>query len=576
MTWLLKRRNSDRPEFGDRPGPDCQFGSAVGNVDEWVEQPREFEPLLSFRQLGSSLRWIATAAVLTLVFTGSAAAESPVLVADEAVDTSRWIVRVDPDTFDVGQAIPGQSSRLIAQSEAGSVVELIPGVWAVDAATGRALVGSAGVFGSAPETEFRATAIPDDPCFSGCPPFGDQWHHEVMNSAAAWDVSTGNAAFTVAVLDSGINDNHVELSGVVRRSPGCGLSTAQPGSLDHGTFVAGLIGARTDNTFGISGTAWSVDILDVRVLIGGTGSESDVIAGVACAADLGADVINLSVVQCEPSAGPCQPSQSPAFADVISYAADRGAVVVASAGNTGTQTRQYPAAYPGVIGVVATNESGNVAGFSDRGVWADLAAPGDSMVSLDGSSNVATDSGSGTSFASPLVAGAAAVVSGAHPTMDSDQLLRRILWTTHSYGSTGTSEFGELDLLGAVSAPIKSVWMATDTGDVIALGDAPHRGDMSNAVLNQPIVGMAATPSGGGYWLVAADGGIFTFGDAPYLGSTGALVLNQPIIGMQRGIGGYGLVAADGGTFNFFEPYLGSGANRAHTGTVVAVIGMHQ
>ncbi|MDA8367272.1 MAG: hypothetical protein M0Z62_10010, partial [Actinomycetota bacterium] len=81
--------------------------------------------------------------------------------------------------------------------------------------------------------------------------------------------------------------------------------------------------------------------------------------------------------------------------------------------------------------------------------------------------------------------------------------------------------------------------------------------------LNKPVVGMAATPDGGGYWLVAADGGIFSFGDARFHGSTGALVLNQPIVGMAATPdgGGYWLVAADGGIFTFGDaPFKGSGA----------------
>ena len=90
-------------------------------------------------------------------------------------------------------------------------------------------------------------------------------------------------------------------------------------------------------------------------------------------------------------------------------------------------------------------------------------------------------------------------------------------------------------------------------GGVFAFGAADFHGSTGALRLNQPIVGMAATPTGNGYWLVAADGGIFSFGDATFHGSTGALRLNQPIVGMAATPtgNGYWLVAADGGIFSF-------------------------
>ena len=102
--------------------------------------------------------------------------------------------------------------------------------------------------------------------------------------------------------------------------------------------------------------------------------------------------------------------------------------------------------------------------------------------------------------------------------------------------------------------------MAAD-GGIFTFGDAGFYGSTGAIRLNQPIVGMAATPDGKGYWLVAADGGIFTFGDAGFFGSTGAIRLNQPIVGMAATPDGkgYWLVAADGGVFTFGDAgYFGS------------------
>ena len=100
---------------------------------------------------------------------------------------------------------------------------------------------------------------------------------------------------------------------------------------------------------------------------------------------------------------------------------------------------------------------------------------------------------------------------------------------------------------------------ATAGGAVFAFGSARLDGSAPTP-LNEPIVGMAATPTGGGYWLVAADGGIFSFGNARFRGSTGSVHLNEPIVGMaaDAATGGYWLVAADGGIFSFTAPFRGS------------------
>ncbi|MEM8905964.1 MAG: M23 family metallopeptidase, partial [Actinomycetota bacterium] len=106
-------------------------------------------------------------------------------------------------------------------------------------------------------------------------------------------------------------------------------------------------------------------------------------------------------------------------------------------------------------------------------------------------------------------------------------------------------------------------WLVAADGGVFAFGDAGFFGSTGSLVLNSPIVGMAATSSGGGYWLVAADGGVFAFGDAGFFGSTGSLVLNSPIVGMAATSSGdgYWMAAADGGVFAFGDAgFLGSAA----------------
>jgi hypothetical protein len=121
------------------------------------------------------------------------------------------------------------------------------------------------------------------------------------------------------------------------------------------------------------------------------------------------------------------------------------------------------------------------------------------------------------------------------------------------FGSAGNIHLNQ-PVVGMAATPSGSgYWLAARDGGIYTFGDARFFGSTGNIHLNQPIVGMAATPSGRGYWLVARDGGIFTFGDARFYGSTGNIRLNQPIVGIAAdpGAGGYWLVAGDGGVFAF-------------------------
>ena len=108
------------------------------------------------------------------------------------------------------------------------------------------------------------------------------------------------------------------------------------------------------------------------------------------------------------------------------------------------------------------------------------------------------------------------------------------------------------------SAPVNAYWLVASDGGIFSFGGAQYYGSTGGTVLNRPVVGMAATPGGGGYWLVASDGGVFSYGDAQFHGSTGSLRLNQPVVGMAATPdgGGYWLVAADGGIFSFGDAHF--------------------
>ena len=452
---------------------------------------------------------------------------------------------------------------------------------------------------SAPDSVLlSATSTPNDPCFTGCPPYEVPWHFEAIGAPKAWEITKGSDEVLIAVVDNGIDDQHPDLLGRISRVPGCGLGSTSQHSTSHGTFIAGLIGASANNSISTTGLDWNAHILDVRVMNGSQGSTSDIAAGIKCAAANGADIITLSFVQ--------QGSQiSPVLQQAISEAQTSGALVIAAAGNDGHERKRFPAAAEGVLSVGAIGQSLDMASFTTQGAWIDLMAPGENLLSLGSGQSNGVRTGQGSSFAAPLVAAGASLVKARFRYFDANQMSNQLVRTakTHVDRVTG-SQYRVLDIEQALKQPYRSHWQVSKTGQVVALGESEHFGDLatrslirdvtaiaadltglgywlaqtngavtpfgdaqdfgdlSTMTLNKPIVDMASTPSGNGYWLVASDGGIFSFGDAQFHGSTGAMTLNKPITSVVQTRLGYDLVAEDGGVFNFNSPFLGSAASQ--------------
>ncbi|WP_238613476.1 S8 family peptidase [Candidatus Oscillochloris fontis] len=234
-----------------------------------------------------------------------------------------------------------------------------------------------------------------------------QWGLHNIQAFEAWDISTG-AAIVIAVLDTGVDAKHNDLQGQILS--GFNAFTGSNDSNDdngHGTAVAGLIAANTNNGEGIAGICWGCKILPVKVLDSrGGGDDASVAAGIRWAVDNGARVINMSL-------GGSEESQT--LRDAVDYAASRGVLMVAASGNERSEGNlpSYPAAYDSVIAVGATGNSDVVTGFSNTGPYVDLAAPGVGLWTTLPGNEYGTPNG--TSFASPYVAGAAGLAFSVRP-----------------------------------------------------------------------------------------------------------------------------------------------------------------
>jgi thermitase len=215
----------------------------------------------------------------------------------------------------------------------------------------------------------------------------------------------GSAAFPIAVLDTGIQTRHEDLSGQVTKSENV-TSSGGIGN-GHGTHVAGIVAAITDNDLGVAGTCPRCVVYNVKVMgADNTATFSDEAQGIRWAADNGAKVINMSF-------GGTTVSKT--VAGAVNYAWGKGVVLVASAGNDGSRDPHYPAAYQRVIAVGSTDSKDRKRSTSNYGHWVDVAAPGSNILStvIDDPTTTGTELyglKSGTSMASPYVAGIAGLV----------------------------------------------------------------------------------------------------------------------------------------------------------------------
>lgn len=266
-----------------------------------------------------------------------------------------------------------------------------------------------------------------------------QWNLDRIRLPEGLVYAPSAAGQVLAVLDTGVDGLHTDLAGVVL--PGHDVVGVSDGRVDpngHGTHVAGIAAAVAGNDIGIAGTAPGLKILPVRVLDEiGSGTAADVAEGINWAVANGATIINLSLGGTE---------RAPIMEDAIRAAVAKGIVVIAAAGNLSSSDPVWPAAMPEVIGVTATDDEDRLPSFASSGIWVDLAAPGDGIVSLFTANGYAAMSG--TSMATPLVAGIAALVLAREPDLTPARIQARLRYGTEDIGASGRDAlfgFGLLD-----------------------------------------------------------------------------------------------------------------------------------
>jgi len=270
----------------------------------------------------------------------------------------------------------------------------------------------------------RAFWTPNDPKFEGL----SQWGLKKTSFPRAWNRARGTGA-KIAILDSGIDREHSDIGNIAAQKNFFDGSTAVKDSYGHGTHVAGIVAALTNNGRGVAGGCPGCKLLVAKVMDNRGGVEdAQILPAIDWSVARGADVINFSFGGSGGSAG------NGVLEAAINDAVAKGTVVVAAAGNEyGATTKQYPAAYQKVIAVSATNENDRLAGLSSRGSWVDLAAPGTNILSTRAGGGYNRENG--TSEAAPFVSALAGLL--ASEGMSASEIRQRMQSTATDLGGAG-------------------------------------------------------------------------------------------------------------------------------------------
>ncbi|MCU1584821.1 MAG: peptidase [Microbacteriaceae bacterium] len=278
---------------------------------------------------------------------------------------------------------------------------------------------------------------------------------------SAWSTTRG-AGVTIAIIDTGVDGSHPDLTGTVVGGTdvsGVGSANGQKpvgSDSEHGTMVASLLaghGNGPGNADGVLGVAPEAKLLSVSVGlgVGATGSDDQIAQGVRWSADHGANIINMSLTR-------NTLDWPPSWDDAFLYAMKKGVIIVAAAGNRGSGTTEVgaPATMPGVVVVAGVDQNGNASfDASSQGITLSVSAPSESLV------GAAPGGGyyqwAGTSGATPLVAGVLALIEASHPKLSAGNVINRLTATATAKGNAIVYGSGLMNAAAAVTAQVPTV-----------------------------------------------------------------------------------------------------------------------
>ncbi|WP_107923922.1 S8 family peptidase [Lysinibacillus parviboronicapiens] len=281
----------------------------------------------------------------------------------------------------------------------------------------------------------------------------DMYHLNLLQIDKALELA-GDHEVKVAVIDSGVDFKHPDLKSQVLPPYNAAAPANTTYAGDHGTHVAGIIGAAKDNAIGGHGVNPKAKLLPIDVFNGKDGANDFVIAqGILYAIEQGADVINMSLGGY---------GESPLMKEAIQQANEKGITVVAAAGNESTDNYSFPASFEGVISVGSTNDRNKLSSYSNYGPSVDVVAPGEEVYSTvhdekKGSSFVKF---SGTSMASPVVAGVASLLKSKYPNLKPHEIEAILEMTAKDLGEKGydlTYGHGLVDPVKALQFDLKNL-----------------------------------------------------------------------------------------------------------------------
>jgi len=365
---------------------------------------------------------------------------------------------------------------------------------------------------------YKTQLTPTDPFYASTPRY--QYAPQAVNAEEAWTAGITGAGILVAVIDTGLNSGvnlHQEFNGVGKVVLGPDYVNNDNDPTDdnnHGTNVAGIALAEADG-IGTVGIAPEASLMPIKALnAAGSGSTLSIVRGIEHAVANGARVINMSLGSNVFGELPSAIGYDLFYDTAIRDAEDRGVVVVAAAGNDRSSLPARPAAFNDTIYVGAINNQDELTEFSNYGPWLTVVAPGKSMYSPRNTGTTAYSYQSGTSQATPVVAGAVALILSAHPALTPRQVKELIQQSAADLGATGRDDFfghGRLDVaaaLGLAAGPDTTLpalvriemntttFVATFSQNMLSGGGANAVDNPSNWLASAPLSTFLFTPVG--------------------------------------------------------------------------------